>query len=97
MIKTRIGPSFTRAWCVTRPGGRAVVGVPVHRSERVIFNGCRLYGRTTLPHLFANWRQLSTDMDPAVVEARGEECPWCYQPIFVVEKGSSGDNYCDFN
>lgn len=36
-----------------------------------------------LPHLFANWKQIYTEMD---LSKYNEGCNWCYQPLFVLEK-----------
>ncbi len=58
------------------------MGIPVHHTEQVIYNLHRLYGPVQLPHLFANWRQVYTEMDLS----RVSDCEWCYQPLFVVEK-----------
>ena len=74
---------FFRAWCLLKPGGLALVGVPVHHKEYLAFNGCRLYGPIALPHLFANFKQVYTEMDTNRVRP---DCYWCYQPLFVAQK-----------
>ena len=76
--------TMARAWCVTRQGGKAVIGVPAAR-DLLLFNEARVYGRLQLAHLFANWDLVATDVEEPALE---KECVFCtaYQPIFVLEK-----------
>ena len=50
--------SVARAWCVTRPGGGLLLGVPVG-PDQIMFNAHRVYGPVMLSHLTANWDQVS--------------------------------------
>ena len=77
--------TMARAWCVTREGGRAFVGVPTGPDE-IRFNEARIYGPLLYSHLFANWKQVHADFRPE----KFERCNFCtaYQPIHVLEKES---------
>jgi hypothetical protein len=48
---------MARAWCLVKPGGRALVGVP-SGPDIVVFNSHRIYGPVAYSHLFANWKQV---------------------------------------
>lgn len=48
---------MAQTWCLVKDGGHALIGVPMDREEKIVFNLHRLYGRVVLPHLFANWEQ----------------------------------------
>jgi hypothetical protein len=50
--------AMARAHCLTKPGGRALVGVPTAPGDAVVWNGAKLYGNLMLAHLFANWKQV---------------------------------------
>jgi hypothetical protein len=50
--------TMARAWCLVKPGGRALVGVP-SGPDIVVFNSHRIYGPVAYSHLFANWEQVS--------------------------------------
>ena len=79
--------AMARAWCVMRPGGRAIVGIPVTSDDTVCFNAHRMYGRVMLSHLFANWRQvMNSSFDPFLAETSGGCFTGFYQPAIVVEK-----------
>ncbi len=73
-----------RAWCLLRPGGRALVGVPAGPEDLLRYNGGRTYGPAMLAHLFANWEQVHSTADYDLHYDEG--CPHCYQPVFVLEK-----------
>lgn len=76
--------AMSRAWCVLRPGGRALLGVPTAPEDLLQFNGARIYGPATYPHLLANWLQVHTDSNP---RARfSPKCVHCYQPLHVLER-----------
>ena len=51
---------MARAWCLTKKGGRALIGLPTAKSDHVLFNKGRIYSEIQLPHLFANWNQVYT-------------------------------------
>ena len=79
--------AMARAWCVMRPGGRAIVSVPVSSKDTVCFNAHRMYSKLMLSHLFANWHQVmdkSFDMGEAELASDCHEA--IYQPAIVVEK-----------
>jgi hypothetical protein len=74
--------AMARAWCVTKPGGKAVVGVPTG-PDQIVFNSYKVYGHIMYPHLFANWKQTYTDID---FTKYVDECTHCYQPLVILEK-----------
>ena len=47
---------MARAWCALRPGGLALVGVPLGREDLVAFNAHRVYGPAMLPNLMSNFK-----------------------------------------
>ena len=51
-----------RAWCMTKPRGYMVLGVPeeggMFGPEAIVYNAHRVYGPIQLPHLLANWKQV---------------------------------------
>ena len=71
-----------RAWCLLPEGAQALVGVPTG-PDTIHFNGCRIYGNLMYSHLFANWKQIFTLSDKLMYS---ELCPWCYQPLHILEK-----------
>ena len=75
--------TMARAWCLVKPGGKAIVGMPVGLDE-VQFNAHRIYGPIQLPHFFANWEQVYTATD---METHWKnDSRYSYQPLFVVRK-----------
>merc|ERR1719411_609564 len=52
--------TMAKAWCLMKPKGRALVGVP-SGMDQVIFNSNRNYGRIMNSHLFANWNVIYSD------------------------------------
>ena len=46
--------AMARGWCLTKPGGKALIGVPALEKDTIYFNGSRHYGPVMYPHLFAN-------------------------------------------
>lgn len=50
--------TVARAWCLTKLGGRMVMSVPIG-TDRVEFNGHRVYGPVRYALLMANWRMVS--------------------------------------
>ena len=89
--------TMAKTWCLTRPGGRALVGVP-SGMDLINFNANKLYGRIMLPHLFANWNQIYSEYkdhpdglesDPKDVcgeDEQDESVRYCFQPMTVLEK-----------
>ena len=83
--------AMAQTWCLTRNGGRALIGIPVG-ADAVIFNACKLYGPLQLSHLFANWKVVYTEAEMFVngLDTAPEDRPkkeiWGYQPVFVLEK-----------
>ena len=75
--------TMARAWCLVKPGAKAIVGMPVGLDE-LQFNAHRIYGPIQLPHFFANWEQVYTATD--INKHLEDGCSWCYQPLFVVRK-----------
>ena len=89
--------AMAQAWCLLKPGARALVGVPGGK-DAVHFNAHRTYGRTMLAHLFANWDQIySTYRDfPQDLGFRADatdfcdneddSLTYCFQLITVLQK-----------
>ena len=75
--------TMARAWCLMKPGGMALVGMP-SGPDRLEFNLHRIYGPIQLPHFFANWELVYTE---ANITSR-HSCSFCYQPLYVVKKTS---------
>jgi hypothetical protein len=58
--------AIARAWCLTKPGGYLVLGVPDSPSpDSIQFNAHRVYGPVMYMHLTANWEQVSRSEDLA--------------------------------
>lgn len=75
---------MARAWCVLKPGGKALVGFPIGPGkDQIYFNSHKNYGPVLLSHLFANWEQVYSEFD---YKNFIKECVWCYQDLFVVQK-----------
>ena len=54
--------TLARAWCVVRPDGDVLVGVPtLMEKERIEWNCHRMYGPVRWPHLLANWEAYAHD------------------------------------
>ena len=56
--------AVARGWCVTKPGGSLVIGVPTAGvsfwgKERLVWNGHRVYGAVRYPFLTQNYKQHS--------------------------------------
>ncbi len=83
--------TMARAWCVTKPKGRALVAVPTG-FDAIYFNAHRLYGPRQFAHLFANWEVVHTDAkmfkDGPNTKAKDKPClpSYCYEPIHILEK-----------
>ena len=88
--------TMAKAWCLTKYGGKALIGVP-SGLDSIVFNGNRNYGRRMYPHLFANWKILQSqfkDLPNGVKTNTRKFCPrnsshqilWCYQPITILQK-----------
>ena len=76
---------MARAWCAMKPKGQALIGIPIGPGKDVTsFNSHRLYGPVMLSHLFANFKQIYSDLD--YKSKYNYNCRWCYQELFVVEK-----------
>ncbi len=87
--------TMARAWCLTKPGGRALIGVPTG-FDGVMFNSNKIYGPLQYSHLFANWDQIYTE---AKMYKKGrnttqadsfceedESIFYCYEPLHVLQK-----------
>ena len=78
--------AMARGWCLLKPGGRALIGVPTLEQDKIWFNIGRMYGPIQYPHLFANWRQIHSNIDYKHGNEVSKTCLWCYQPLVVAEK-----------
>jgi hypothetical protein len=74
--------TMARAWCLVKPSGRALVGVP-SGPDTIIFNSHKLYGPIAYAQIFANWNQLYTEND---FSEFNKTCDHCYQPLHVIER-----------
>ena len=75
---------MAQAWCVTKPDGKALIGIPLGPGQdAVYFNAHRVYGPTMLPHLFARWTQVYSELNYTWYD---RICESCYQELFVVQK-----------
>lgn len=78
--------TMAKAWCLLKPKGQALIGMPVGPGKDVIFfNGCRAYGPVMLPHLFANFKQVYTELN---YDKYDPYCFYCYQELFLLEKNN---------
>ena len=82
--------AMARAWCVMKPTGRALVGLPTGKDE-ICFNAHRKYGPFLYSQLFVNWKIIHSEIDPKVFNQRND-C-WdikqqMYQPITILEKST---------
>ena len=81
--------AMARAWCVVKPGKRALIGIPIGPGDdRIYFNSHKVYGPLMLSHLFANWKQIfaELDKDGEIFSYWSEECTSCLQIVFILEK-----------
>lgn len=75
---------MARAWCVLKEGGQALIGMPLGPGKDAIyFNSHKTYGPLMLSHLFANFKQIYSEVD---YSKYSPDCPFCYQDLFVLEK-----------
>ena len=75
--------SMAKAWCVSKPGAKALIGFPSGPKDRVVFNSHKVYGPVLLSHVFANWKLLHTNVDWSKFS---EECDWCYEALFLLSR-----------
>ena len=52
--------AMARTWCVLKPSGLVLAGVPIGEKDQIAYNAHRVYGPVALPHLLANFRLLWT-------------------------------------
>ena len=53
--------TMAKAWCVTKSGGHALVGVPYGKKDTIEWNAHRVYGPIMWPFLATNWNQIWKD------------------------------------
>ncbi len=53
--------AIARGWCVTKPGGFLLIGVPYIKQHRdqIRFNAAWYYGNLRYPYLATNWEQVA--------------------------------------
>ena len=77
-----------RAWCQMKTGAMALVGLPAG-NDVICFNSHRRYGPFLYSQLFANWKEIYSEVDP-VVFYQTDDCrsysQQAYQPMIVLEK-----------
>ena len=91
--------TMSKAWCMTRPGGRMLIGVPTG-FDGVLFNACKMYGPFQYSQLFANWDQIYTEaeMFKDGLNTQPEDRPnkvkelYSYQPLHILEKNVKWGN-----
>ena len=74
--------AMSRAWCLVRPGGYALIGSPTG-PDIIGFNSHKIYGPLAYAHLFANWEQIYTDTD---FDKYQSGCYFCYQPLHILRR-----------
>jgi hypothetical protein len=52
--------AVARVWCVTKPGGKMLLGVPTGK-DVIEFNAHRWYGEVRWPLITANWKNINPD------------------------------------
>ena len=84
--------TMAKAWCLIKPKGRALVGVP-SGLDAILFNAHRNYGPIMSSHLFANWDIIYSQYleinEKSIVKDICEENAdlfSCFQPLTVIEK-----------
>ena len=78
---------MARAWCLLKPGGKALLGFPFGQYDSVTFNTHRLYGKILTTQLFANFKVIGTTIEPHKVKAYADSSTaHYYQPMFLLEK-----------
>ena len=75
--------AMAKAWCVTKSGGKALIGFPSGPFDSIEFNANRLYGPIMTPHIFANWNVEHTNLDLTQFD---ESCTYCYEPLYILSK-----------
>ena len=78
--------AMARGWCLLKPGGKALIGVPTLEKDTIYFNGSKHYGPVQYPHLFANWNQVHSNINYTEAAEVFKYCYYCYQPLVVAEK-----------
>ena len=53
--------AMSKVWCVTKTGGRAMIGIPVEEEGVIFWNRGRVYDSIQMAHVFANWKHLHTE------------------------------------
>jgi hypothetical protein len=53
--------AVVRAWCVTKPGGKMLLGIPTGK-DSIEFNAHRWYGEFRWPLITANWKNINPDV-----------------------------------
>lgn len=79
-----------RAWCQLKPGSRALVGLPAG-NDMICFNTERRYGPYLYSQLFANWKQIYSEVNADSPNFKQKDSCYdrkqmAYQPILIVEK-----------
>ena len=76
--------AIARSWCVTKPGGALVLGLPTGM-DKVVMNAHRIYGAVRWPLVAANWIQVDSELHNAS-ELSDSTGDYHLQPVFVFEK-----------
>jgi len=75
--------TVARAWCVSSPQAKMVIGVPTGSFDKLEWNAHRVYGPVLYPYLMTNWKFVlsSRGSDPAKQLKNDGD-----QPVYVFEK-----------
>jgi len=76
--------AIARSWCVTKPEGALVLGLPTGM-DKVVMNAHRIYGAVRWPLVAANWIQVDSELHNAS-ELSDSTGDYQLQPVFVFEK-----------
>ena len=79
---------MARAWCQMKAGARALVRLPAG-NDVMCFNSHRRYGPFLYSQLFANWKEIYSEVDSKVFN-QIDDCrnftQQAYQPMIILEK-----------
>jgi len=83
--------TMAKSWCILKPKALALVGVPSY-NDYLVYNMNRRYGLEGLPQLFANFKQVYTDLK--LLNSQMNEIGLS-DSLFVLEKASTIEELFD--
>lgn len=83
--------TMAKVWCITKDSGQILVGVPSAKTDKLLMNAHRIYGKVQLAHLFANWKVIATNNKNLRVNVDSsdqdlDDYSGVYQPVYIAEK-----------